>query len=64
MSRILARGTTAPEFTLRVTQDQYLSLADLKGRRVINKIRYDGPDDFEPMIATISAQLEYVLSPA
>ena len=35
MSRILARGTTAPEFTLRVTQDQYLSLADLRRRRRI-----------------------------
>ena len=62
MSQILARGTTAPEFTLRVTPDQYLSLADLKGRQ-INNIRYDGPVDFEPMIATISAQLEYVLTP-
>lgn len=62
MSQILARGTTAPEFTLRVTPDQYLSLADLKGRQ-INNIRYDGLVDFEPMIATISAQLEYVLTP-
>jgi peroxiredoxin len=35
MSQILAAGTTAPEFTLRVTPDQNLSLSELKGRPVI-----------------------------
>jgi peroxiredoxin len=35
MSSILAAGTVAPNFTLRVTPDQTLTLADLKGRPVI-----------------------------
>ena len=35
MSRILAVGTTAPGFTLRVTPDQNLSLSELKGRPAI-----------------------------
>jgi peroxiredoxin len=35
MSQILAAGSTAPGFTLRVTPDQNLSLSDLKGRPVI-----------------------------
>lgn len=35
MSQILTVGTTAPEFTLRVTPDQNLSLSELKGRPVI-----------------------------
>jgi peroxiredoxin len=35
MSQILAAGTTAPGFTLRVTPDQNLSLSELKGRPVI-----------------------------
>jgi peroxiredoxin len=35
MSRILSAGTRAPDFTLRVTPDQFLSLRDLKGRPVI-----------------------------
>ncbi len=32
---ILAAGTVAPDFTLRVTPDQNLTLSDLKGRLVI-----------------------------
>jgi peroxiredoxin len=35
MSRILAAGTMAPDFKLRVTSDQWLSLSDLKGSPVI-----------------------------
>ena len=35
MAQILAAGTTAPDFKLRVTPDQYLSLSDLSGRPVI-----------------------------
>ncbi|MGZ5840822.1 MAG: redoxin domain-containing protein [Xanthobacteraceae bacterium] len=35
MSHTLGAGTTAPDFTLRVTPDQNLSLSELKGRRVI-----------------------------
>ena len=35
MSQILAAGTASPQFTLRVTPDQNLSLSELKGRPVI-----------------------------
>src|SRR4051794_32345596 len=35
MAHLLAAGTSAPEFRLRVTPDQYLSLSDLRGKRVI-----------------------------
>ena len=35
MPPILAAGTAAPRFTLRVTPDQNLSLSELKGRPVI-----------------------------
>src|SRR5258705_1240528 len=35
MSSILAAGTEAPDFTLRVTPDQNLTLSDLRGRPVI-----------------------------
>ena len=35
MSQILAAGTVAPDFKLRVTPDQWLSLSDLKGSPVI-----------------------------
>ena len=35
MSNILIAGTAAPDFTLRVTPDQNLSLSELKGRPVI-----------------------------
>ena len=34
-SRVLAAGTRAPDFTLRATPDQSVSLADLRGQRVI-----------------------------
>jgi peroxiredoxin len=35
MAHILAAGTTAPNFTLRETPDQNLSLSELKGKPVI-----------------------------
>jgi peroxiredoxin len=35
MSSILAAGTAAPDFTLRVTPDQNLTLSNLRGRPVI-----------------------------
>lgn len=35
MSQILSAATVAPDFKLRVTPDQWLSLGDLKGRPVI-----------------------------
>jgi peroxiredoxin len=35
MSPILAAGTVAPTFTLRVTSDQNLTLSDLRGKPVI-----------------------------
>jgi peroxiredoxin len=35
MAQILGAGTNAPNFTLRVTPDQMLTLDDLKGRPVI-----------------------------
>src|SRR5258707_10468010 len=35
MSSILAAGTEAPDFTLRVTPDQNLTLSDLRGKPVI-----------------------------
>ena len=35
MSQILGAGTVAPDFKLRVTPDQWLSLGDLRGRPVI-----------------------------
>jgi peroxiredoxin len=35
MSKILPAGTPAPDFSLRVTPDQTLSLKELRGRPVI-----------------------------
>jgi len=35
MSELLSPGTQAPDFSLRVTPDQRLSLSDLRGRPVI-----------------------------
>jgi peroxiredoxin len=35
MAKILSAGTTAPDFTLRVTPDQNLTLSELRGRPVI-----------------------------
>ncbi|HEX4208756.1 MAG TPA: redoxin domain-containing protein, partial [Candidatus Binataceae bacterium] len=46
MSQLLAPGTTAPYFTLRVTPDQNLSLGELRGRRVILSFY---PADWSPV---------------
>jgi peroxiredoxin len=46
MSQLLAPGTTAPDFTLRVTPDQNLSLGELRGRRVILSFY---PADWSPV---------------
>ena len=35
MGKVLPPGRPAPEFTLRVTPDQLLSLSELRGRRVV-----------------------------
>jgi peroxiredoxin len=46
MAHILAAGTRAPEFTLRVTPDQYLSLSDLTDKPVILALY---PADWSPV---------------
>jgi len=35
MSQVLPPGSAAPDFKLRVTPDQFLSLSELRGRRVV-----------------------------
>jgi peroxiredoxin len=46
MSSILAAGTVAPTFTLRVTPDQNLTLSDLRGKPVILAVY---PADWSPV---------------
>jgi alkyl hydroperoxide reductase subunit AhpC len=46
MSQLLAPGTTAPDFTLRVTPEQNLSLGELRGRRVVLSFY---PADWSPV---------------
>jgi peroxiredoxin len=46
MANILAAGTVAPDFKLRVTADQWLSLGDLKGKPVILAFY---PADWSPL---------------
>jgi peroxiredoxin len=46
MANILAAGTVAPDFKLRVTADQWLSLSDLKGKPVILAFY---PADWSPL---------------
>src|SRR6266581_7917325 len=46
MANILPPGATAPDFTLRVTPDQTLSLNELRGRPVILAFY---PADFSPV---------------
>ncbi|MGA7487703.1 MAG: redoxin domain-containing protein [Xanthobacteraceae bacterium] len=48
MSEILAVGTAAPDFELRVTPDQWLSLRDLKGKPVVLAFY---PADWSPVCA-------------
>jgi peroxiredoxin len=46
MSQILPPGRTAPDFTLKVTPDQRLSLSELRGRRVVMAFY---PADWSPV---------------
>jgi peroxiredoxin len=46
MSQVLGAGNIAPDFTLRVTPDQYLSLGDLTGKPVIMAFY---PADWSPV---------------
>jgi peroxiredoxin len=46
MAGVLAPGATAPDFKLRVTPDQYLSLRDLAGKPVIMAFY---PADWSPV---------------
>ena len=55
---ILAAGTTAPDFTLRVTPDQYLSLSDLAGKPVILAFY---PADWSPVCGDQMALYNEVL---
>jgi peroxiredoxin len=46
MGRILGRGNTAPDFTLRVTPDQNLTLSELRGHPVVLSFY---PADWSPV---------------
>jgi peroxiredoxin len=46
MPQLMAPGTTAPDFRLRVTPDQDLSLSELRGQRVIFSFY---PADWSPV---------------
>jgi peroxiredoxin len=54
----LAPGTKAPEFTLKVTPDQSVSLADFRGKPVILAFY---PEDFSPVCGDEMALLNEVL---
>ncbi len=58
MSGILTKGTRAPDFTLRVTPDQNLSLGDLAGRPVIIAFY---PADWSPVCGDQMALYNEVL---
>lgn len=58
MAQILPPGTSAPDFKLRVTPDQDLSLSDLKGRRVIMAFY---PADWSPVCGDQMALYNEVL---
>jgi len=59
MSRILAPGTSAPDFTLPVTPDQKLSLSELRGRPVILAFY---PADWSPVCGDQMALYNEILS--
>ena len=59
MAEILAPGTPAPEFTLRVTPDQSLSLSELRGRPVILAFY---PADWSPVCGDQMAVYNEILS--
>jgi peroxiredoxin len=58
-STILPAGTPAPDFTLRVTPDQSVSLSDFRGRPVIIAFY---PGDFSPVCGDQMALYNEVLS--
>ena len=59
MSQILAAGNAAPDFTLRVTPDQFLSLGDLAGRPSILAFY---PADWSPVCGDQMALYNEMLS--
>jgi peroxiredoxin len=59
MPAILAPGTKAPDFTLRVTPDQTLSLSEFKGRRMILAFY---PADWSPVCGDEMTLFNHVLS--
>lgn len=59
MSAFLAAGTKAPDFTLRVTPDQTLSLSEFAGRRVILAFY---PADWSPVCGDQMSLYNHVLS--
>jgi len=58
MSKILAPGVAAPEFTLKVTPDQQLSLSELRGNPVILAFY---PADWSPVCGDELALFNQVL---
>jgi peroxiredoxin len=58
MSKILTANTSAPDFTLRVTPDQSLSLSELKGRPIILAFY---PEDWSPVCGDQMSLLNAVL---
>jgi peroxiredoxin len=58
MASILAPGEAAPDFKLRVTPDQYLSLGDLAGKPVILAFY---PADWSPVCGDQMALYNHVL---
>ncbi|MGV7029613.1 redoxin domain-containing protein [Methylobacterium symbioticum] len=58
MGQVLAPGVTAPDFTLRVTPDQTLSLGDLRGRPAILAFY---PADWSPVCGDQMAVYNQVL---
>jgi peroxiredoxin len=58
MAHVLAAGTLAPDFSLRVTPDQYLSLSDLRGKPVILAFY---PADWSPVCGDQMALYNEVL---
>ena len=58
MARVLAPGTAAPSFKLRVTPDQHLSLCDLVGKPVILAFY---PADWSPVCGDQMALYNQVL---
>ncbi len=58
MAILLAAGTSAPEFTLRVTADQTLSLSELRGKPVILAFY---PADWSPVCSDQMALYNEIL---